>query len=246
MQYSSDRGWLFESINKVYAFQIDESLSQQIARSSSEHYFYENTFSKIQYALHYSSIDKYQRTFPKIQSMLANITGLIQVSFQFSKFLVNIFTLGQYYSFFFEIEKIKNIDRHHSPTIFEQNTNKVNIIKPIPLTCIPKNEKTIYKKKVIINALSSFQWMFLPRINYKTKMISNYQRKITLCLSVENIVKKLYTIDYNKMIELFKRNLNYQNCTGLFKTSICKDNENKNINSSGNELLCTNENYHEK
>ena len=98
MQYSSDRGWLFESINKEYAFQIDESLSQQIARSSSEHYFYENTFSKIQYALHYSSIDKYQRTFPKIQSMLANITGLIQVSFQFSKFLVNIFTLGQYYS----------------------------------------------------------------------------------------------------------------------------------------------------
>ena len=88
--------------------------------------------------------------------------------------------------------------------------------------------------------------MFLPRINYKTKMISNYQRKITLCLSVENIVKKLYTIDYNKMIELFKRNLNYQNCTGLFKTSLFKDEENKNINSSGNELLCTNENYHEK
>ena len=40
--------------------------SFKIARSSSEHYFYENTFSKIQYALHYSSIDKYQRTFPKI------------------------------------------------------------------------------------------------------------------------------------------------------------------------------------
>ena len=52
--------------------------------------------------------------------------------------------------------------------------------------------------------------MFLPRINYKTKMISNYQRKITLCLYVENSVKKLYTIDYNKMIESSKRNLNYK------------------------------------
>ena len=101
-------------------------------------------------------------------------------------------------------------------------------------------------KKISINALSSFQWMFLPKINYKTKMISNYQRKIILCLSVENIVKKLYSMDYNKLIELFKRNLNLQNCTGLFKSSFYKDDTSKNINVSGNELLCTNDNCNKK
>lgn len=73
---------------------------KQTTTSANEHYYYPNTFSKIQFGLHYSSMDRYKRTYPKVQSVVANISGLVQVSFQVAKLIVNLFTLGRYYSFF--------------------------------------------------------------------------------------------------------------------------------------------------
>lgn len=102
VEYKTDRGWLFESLQTENLYQVDENMIKQTTTSTNEHYYYPNTFSKIQFGLHYSSMDRYKRTYPKVQSVVANISGLVQVSFQVAKLIVNLFTLGRYYSFFFE------------------------------------------------------------------------------------------------------------------------------------------------
>ena len=69
VEYKTDVGWITESIIQDLYYQLDENLIQQQTTSSNTHYYYPNTYSKIQFGLHYTSINRYKRSYPKIQSL---------------------------------------------------------------------------------------------------------------------------------------------------------------------------------
>ena len=69
VEYKTDVGWITESIIQDLYYQLNENLIQQQTTSSNTHYYYPNTYSKIQFGLHYTSIDRYKRSYPKIQSL---------------------------------------------------------------------------------------------------------------------------------------------------------------------------------
>ena len=96
-------------MKKEKAFKFEESLSTQTVRGLNENYYYTNTFSKFQIGLNYSSKEKYTRTYPKFQSVIANIGGLIQFVLQFFKIIVLMFTNGQYYSSFILRQQVESL-----------------------------------------------------------------------------------------------------------------------------------------
>ena len=94
MLYKTDKGWLFEKNSKKNYFQIDENSFRQTMVTDKQKYSVNNSFSKTLFGLHYSTIDNYKRSYPKIQSVIANCSGLIQVSFQIAKFIVHMYFWG--------------------------------------------------------------------------------------------------------------------------------------------------------
>ena len=45
VEYKTDRGWLFESLQTENLYQVDENMIKQTTTSANEHYYYPNTFS---------------------------------------------------------------------------------------------------------------------------------------------------------------------------------------------------------
>lgn len=250
IEYATDRGWLFETINVKKSFHLDETLIQQNPTSQDEHYYYHKTFSKIQFALHYSSIDKYKRAYPKIQSVLANLSGLIQITFQIAKIVVSLFSMGQYYSFFFEYDPIPTVNCNQTDTteksipskeidrLYKDKTTKIRIMRRHP---------TEQKKIVKITAIQSLKWTLFPKLNKNCQIITSFEKKIVQSLSAENIVKKLYQIDNRylfKMIENSINNINIQRKKGILsemtfiQKNNCQNNTKSNLLINNSKINC--------
>lgn len=87
IEYSSDRGWLFESTHTEKEYKLDQSLTTHLSAPANQKYFIPNTFSKFQLGINYQTKENYKRAYPKIQSVIANISGLLQLCFQIGNFL---------------------------------------------------------------------------------------------------------------------------------------------------------------
>ena len=193
IEYKTDKGWLFESIKTENQFQFDPTLTTQTKTSLNQHYYYSNVFSKFQIGINYSTKEKYKRTYPKIQSVIANISGLIQVCFQIVQMIVYIFTYGQYYSFFFEHDTSPN----ESPSSINSNNNKsISINSEIKLFSVskrklmsmsPKKQLSFEgtKKKIKVTYCMSFKWMMLPRKCSRLYYISRFEKKVKETLSID-------------------------------------------------------------
>ena len=180
LEYKTDKGWLIESMKKEKAFKFEESLSTQTVRGLNENYYYTNTFSKFQIGLNYSSKEKYTRTYPKFQSVIANIGGLIQFVFQFFKIIVLMFTNGQYYSSFIDIEL--NKDNNKFIKITKKDT------KAFPSQTKSKEESNNKKKKKV-SALSSLKWLLFYSKFRNGHFISRIEKKVKSVLTIEKAFK---------------------------------------------------------
>lgn len=243
IEYTTDRGWLFEKLSVKKSFQLDETLIQTNPTSQDEHYYYHTTFSKIQFALHYSSIDKYKRVYPKIQSVLANLSGLLQIIFQISKILVSLFSMGQYYTFFFENDSISWVNSNQTDnsekSLPNREINKLCNNKETKIKIIKRDSKPL-KKPLRVSSFQSLKWALFPKLNRNTEIISCFKRKVAQSLSAENIVKKLYQIDNKhlfKMIETSINNINIQRKKGILnEMTFIQTNQSQN-NTRGNLLI---------
>lgn len=174
-------------------------------------------------------MDKYKTTYPKV----SNISGLVQVSFQVAKLIVNLFTLGRNYSFFFE----SNTDLIYNPICCNSKKQLINTkikysSKPRLINQINRDKKNNFNKNIKIASLSSFQWNLFPKLNKKTKIIANWEKKKHF-LSVDIIIKRLYSYDYSSLIELIDNNWNNMNNPNLLNYhNNSHDNAGNNINNS--------------
>ena len=103
IDYATDKGLIFDKVSLIRNYQLDQTLSQHYFPSANEVYQVPMTFSKIQFELYYAIIDKYKRSYPKLQTFIANISGIVQVSFYIGHFIVYSCSIGQYYSSFFNL-----------------------------------------------------------------------------------------------------------------------------------------------
>ena len=203
IEYKTDKGWLFESIKTENQFQFDPTLTTQTKTSLNQHYYYSNVFSKFQIGINYSTKEKYKRTYPKIQSVIANISGLVQVCFQIVQMIVYIFTYGQYYSFFFEHDTSPN----ESPSLINSNNNKsISINSEIKLFSVskrklmsmsPKKQLSFEgtKKKIKVTYCMSFKWMMLPRKCSRLYYISRFEKKVKETLSIEFLFSRMLNVE---------------------------------------------------
>ncbi len=202
IEYKTDKGWLFESIKTENNFQFDPTLTTQTKTSLNQHYYYSNVFSKFQIGINYSTKEKYKRTYPKIQSVIANISGLVQVCFQIVQMIVYIFTYGQYYSFFFEHDS----PLHESPSSINSNNNKsISVNSEIKLFSVSKRKLMLSpqrkmsiertKKKIKVTYCMSFKWMMLPRKCSKLNYISRFEKKVKETLNIECLFSKMLNVE---------------------------------------------------
>lgn len=192
IEYNTDKGWLFESIKTERYYKVDQSLTTTISVAASQHYYYPNTFSKFQLGLNYSTKEKYKRTYPKIQSVIANISGLIQVSFQLTKIFIRLLTAGQYFSSFFDCESVSS-PKFISLSSKNSNSEKRNVT-PIQLRSLTSNisiKKSKNKKIRNVTPLMSLKWIMVPKHFKELKFISDFENKIKSTLSIDNLFKKL-------------------------------------------------------
>ena len=171
--YKTDKGWLFEKNSKKNYFQIDENSFRQTMVTDKQKYSVNNSFSKTLFGLHYSTIDNYKRSYPKIQSVIANCSGLIKVSFHIAKFIVHMFTLGEYYSFLFDFDFNSSITIN-SVNNSVNNESKVELKKQgnaIISVSRSKVKNTVHnKKKFLLYYLSngsSFQMRMQEQKQYQ-------------------------------------------------------------------------------
>ena len=238
MLYKTDKGWLFEKNSKKNYFQIDENSFRQTMVTDKQKYSVNNSFSKTLFGLHYSTIDNYKRSYPKIQSVIANCSGLIQVSFQITKFIVHMFTLGEYYSFLFDFDFNSSITIN-SVNNSVNNESKVELKKQGNANISfgrSKVKNTVHNKKKV-STLLSFRWFFFPNANARTRTKSKYEKRIMSFLSIENVFKALYGNEYSTLIETFDKN-NMKNTT--LKGALIKEGLNK-----ANKIMCCRHNESE-
>jgi hypothetical protein len=159
VEYLTDKGWIFDKLSTVTTFQLDETLSQQNYPSNEEKFVIPSTFSKIQFQLYYASIDKYQRTYPKMQTVIANISGIVQIMFYVSHFIVYSCSIGQYFGSFFNLfeanEKLKENDLSSNPLAhsitmcsnISEAQLKIDKDKTIPtnISSLSKDKKNLFK-----------------------------------------------------------------------------------------------------
>ena len=200
INYNTDKGWLFESIRTENTFKVDQYLTTQVAVAANQHYYYPNTFSKFQLGLNYSTKEKYKRAYPKIQSVIANITGLINLSFQIGKFIISLFTSGQYFSKFFEDNHNINLTTNNtfydtpktgSTRVTKANSEKKEISSIHNKMAISCKLTQRNKKYIRISPCMSFKWNLFPKCYKKLQLISKFERTVKMTLSVDNLFRKL-------------------------------------------------------
>ena len=102
IEYTEDNGWLFVSERTYKNYIMEETLNKVSFSANNTKYYHPNAFVKIQFSIYHQSKDKYKRTYPKIQSVIANMSGIVTVTTQVTQMVLSLFTLGQYYWFVFD------------------------------------------------------------------------------------------------------------------------------------------------
>lgn len=221
IEYKSNKGWLVNNWKTFTGYQFDEAITERIIHAVSEKYPIENTYASFKFRLSPLSCSIYEREFPKLQSIIANVSALIKVVFVCGELLVGLFSRGRYYVSVFNISqeiiksKIKN-----------SNNNNMTFPKDFGTARVP----TFMKKK--INPIVYCQWIIFPNLNRRTAYVEACRRKISEFLGVENIIKKLYSSEMilSTLQEKASNNKNLSNSFIYLNTQVNHLNLNDNSN----------------
>lgn len=133
IEYKEDTGWLFVSERSYHDFIMEESLNKISFSADGHNYYHKNAFSKIQFSIHYQSITKYMRTYPKIQSVIASMSGIITVTNQIAQLLMSLLALGKYYYFVYDCGECSllpsasnKISSYVNNYIYNNNNNNIS------------------------------------------------------------------------------------------------------------------------
>lgn len=199
VDYYTDVGWIFSSFTHLNHFEYDDTFTKLLIHITPERYYLKGTFSSIKIALDPYSVEIYHRTFPKIQSVIANIGGFLKIILLFGDILVSLLIKGRYYVDLMRcnshILNTNNLNLINNSNSVHSNDELSRKIKSLKSGRSFNSIKKVLTKSIAINPLNSFQWMLCPKLNLKTQYICLCEKNISKVLSVENIIQKLYSLD---------------------------------------------------
>lgn len=217
VSYKSDKGFFFSQWKTFEDYQYDIYSEEVLFDSNPERYLIPNSFAQIKIAIFPKGIENYQRNFPKIQEIIANVSGIMTVVIHLSQLLVNMLTSGIYYTQLF------NDSRRESYLM--KSSCQLTRIKTKSLTQLLPS----FNKTARVSNLTSFQWKILPSFNTKTKYLTKCKMEIAKILSIENIISKMISIESqlknnfqtllaNSSFQETKRNLKNKSICNNFMT----------------------------
>lgn len=150
IEYTEDNGWLFVSERTYKNYIMEETLNKVSFSTSDTKYYHPQAFAKIQFSIYYQSKDRYKRTYPKIQSVIANMSGIVTVTTQLTQMVLSLFTLGQYYWFVFDfaetLQTMTGITSCGGNFSFNVNTGMMMMMKRGERGYSAKEENSVVNK----------------------------------------------------------------------------------------------------
>lgn len=107
IDYKSDVGMLWNNWKNFEGFQFDNSLSQAIIRENDNDYIRLDSFASIDFRLSQSVQNTYEREFPKITSIIVDISSIAKIALIIAEFITQILSTGLYYVSVFKLSKLK-------------------------------------------------------------------------------------------------------------------------------------------
>jgi hypothetical protein len=199
--YESDYGFAFDDIIRFEGFMYDDIQSYRDAFLQGKQFYIPNTFSHMQISMNSDYAELYKRTYPKIQSIMANIGGILKLITFIAKLISEYYTSNM---MFIDLsnEIIHFEDSEKATTL--QNLNDTqpklnNIVK----TVNSLSNVNLKRKKI------SFWEAFIPArfVNKKSIRceIKNIEDIIKKRLSVDYLLKELSDLDKVKRILLNRK-----------------------------------------
>lgn len=179
IEYTEDNGWLFVSERTYKNYIMEETLNKVSFSTSDTKYYHPQAFAKIQFSIYYQSKDRYKRTYPKIQSVIANMSGIVTVTTQLTQMVLALFTLGQYYWFVFDfaetLQTMTGITSYGGNFSFNINTG----MKRGERGCGVKEENSVVNKDL--------SEAFEMKSKKTTTMFNNVNINVNNCVSKGNV-----------------------------------------------------------
>jgi len=206
LKYESDEGFLFQSSRILYGMSFSDMTSYRNKQNNKDfaknfEEIRDSMIGTIEFGLNKSNFDNYKRSYQKLQSLLAEITSVINLLFEFGRQIFNIFGVKKMSLSI--IEYLFNKDTLH----INKNENKIMLIKNKKIESSRKVKSEIFNKSNKLN----------NSINNNKIELSGNNNKIPK----DNIIKKN---DNNK----FFKEINFLH---FIKSFLCfKDNKSQFIN----------------
>lgn len=189
INYRSDKGWLVNEWDNKIGFQFDESLTEKIIHTEDPSYIYENAFGSYKFRLSPSSTNNYERTFPKFPTVIGNISACSKAILLLGKLFVRFFSTAYYYVDLITLLQSKML-------VKKQSIKEVTQLKKAQTqTKIHTRRGINLNEKIAIDPWVSSMWMILPNITKKTKQVELCKQKVGELLSVDNLIKNMFSCE---------------------------------------------------
>lgn len=195
VNYTSDDGLVFQDVKNYHINGRDDVHSYYKLSPLETTTFVEKTFSQFQIQILNNQIDQYKRSYPKFQSVLANIGGVMKFILSFAQFIAKFVT-----SQMKDIELSNAFVFHHSNNNDENEENE------------EKENEDCKNNKIFVQGVKG--------VNSNSKQVSDN----TTCkeLNINNL-NNLKDININKVSKLpFFKHLIINQIKNLRKTTIPK------------------------
>lgn len=207
IEYKSDKGFFYSEWKHYVGWMFDNSNTRSIINTSTDKHYVPNSITSFQMNLDPDNIENYQRIYPKIQTYIASVGGLITVTFRLAELIVMMITTGLYY-----------VDLSDSLVIDVKRplvNNPLNVLLKSKLCSNNSNAKTEtsnMNRQKKIGTCVAIQWMILPKMNATTKLLFQHKKNISNYLSLENILSKLVFLEKMFPKDNIKIMQSFQNC----------------------------------
>jgi hypothetical protein len=234
IKYYSDSALIFVDPKLKEGVVFDEVLSNIVYSGQGRKTFIENSFSVVQYNLNGDSGDRYKRTYPKLQQLLANIMGVV------NSILMVCSVISQYISYQMMIVDLSNIvikhvdlDKAEISNLFKIKSGllktktgkfkatELNTIKKAAETTSTTANKPKQKKKPLVKRLSVWEALccsFCTKVTSAKRLLNPTELILRRQMSVDYFLR-LHS-EFERLKKIMLNDVQYKNFHQLMRPTI--------------------------
>ena len=215
--YESDEGIVFPSIKTIESFSIDSTTKRNEIYPKGAEFWAPDSLSIFQFGMNAGYAEKYQRSYPKFQTFLANFGGIFNVLIKIGECVAYIASNHLMYSSVLctlnniKIKK-KSINLNTSDSAINNKNDKnimttsqynsiTNILQKQPDIKLLTRGHTVKEKIIKVNSCDSILANLFPqRKSKKASFIRLVEKNFKEKLSVESIFQIFFALDITEQL----------------------------------------------